>query len=570
MATVGSRPDTPVYPPPSLPADVPAVPGDGRPERRRVDWFEWLVLIAFAAVSVWVLAVNLSDAPAHGLVWTGIDGEFPGDQMGYLAWIQDSARHVLVSDLYVPWPTPHDYLQPMIVVSGLLVRLGMVPWLALLLWKPVTVLAIFFAVRAYCRRSLTGRWERRAALALALFGSSIGTLGDEWLPAISWGYVFALAAVAALVGAFLYYDRARSSGRIHWLAPGLALLASWLNPWEGEILVLVVAGVELAWLRESLTAGVKRRLALPAVTLLAAALPLAYYAALDQFDPAWSSGHAVVSANWPLSIVLQPIVPLLVAAAFAYLRKPKGFLDTATLAWPLATFVAWALNQTPVGAWSLHSWTGITIPLGVLAVKGVSPIVSARRFDRADRLLNPAWLAAAAVGLLTIPPTVGMMSGVQVHIAPQARQPNLITHPLDRALRFLASDRQPGSVLTDYRDGVDVPGETGRRTYASALLYWSEPGALYRADAAERLLRGAPWWWGPPLSWYPRGSPRRLDWITGTAALRFVQRSGARFVLEHCGGHAKLGLWLRDRLPGLLKARRPGGPIIAAWPPPAP
>src|SRR5205807_7768722 len=115
--------------------------------------------------------------------------------------------------------TPHDYLQPMVALSGGLVALGMAPWLALLIWKPVAVAAIFFAVRAYSHRLFAGRGEQRAALVLGLFAASYGTLGDEWLPFLSWGYVFGLVAVAAMVAALLAYDRSCRSGRFS-LLPG--------------------------------------------------------------------------------------------------------------------------------------------------------------------------------------------------------------------------------------------------------------------------------------------------------------------------------------------------------------
>ena len=46
-------------------------------------------------------------------------------------------------------------------LSGGLSALGVVPWLSLLLWKPVAVVGCFFAVRAYVHGSLTGLWSRR-------------------------------------------------------------------------------------------------------------------------------------------------------------------------------------------------------------------------------------------------------------------------------------------------------------------------------------------------------------------------------------------------------------------------
>jgi hypothetical protein len=39
-------------------------------------------------------------------------------------------------------------------------------WLSLLLWQPVAVLGMFFAARAFARRSLRGRSARRAALLI--------------------------------------------------------------------------------------------------------------------------------------------------------------------------------------------------------------------------------------------------------------------------------------------------------------------------------------------------------------------------------------------------------------------
>ena len=118
-----------------------------------------------AGADVWRVVVN-------GRVWTGTDGVYIVDQMQYLAWIKDASHHFLASNLFVLRSTPADYFQPAVVISGGLTALGMAPWLSLLLWKPVAVVAFFFAVRAYARRSLTGVWPRRAVLVLALFFGS--------------------------------------------------------------------------------------------------------------------------------------------------------------------------------------------------------------------------------------------------------------------------------------------------------------------------------------------------------------------------------------------------------------
>ena len=117
------------------------------PRRRRLDRFEWSVLFAFAAVSMWVLALDVWRVVFDGRVWTGTDGVYIVDQMQYLAWIKDASKHVLASNLFVLRDTPADYFNPAVVVSGGLTALGMAPWLSLLLWKPIAVIGFFFAVR---------------------------------------------------------------------------------------------------------------------------------------------------------------------------------------------------------------------------------------------------------------------------------------------------------------------------------------------------------------------------------------------------------------------------------------
>ena len=103
------------------------------------------------AISVWILSVDLWQVVVNGRVWTGTDGLFLTDQMQYLAWIQSASHQLLVSDLFVVHGSPADYFQPLVVISAVLARAGIAAWLVLLLWKPVSVLAIFFAARAFTR-----------------------------------------------------------------------------------------------------------------------------------------------------------------------------------------------------------------------------------------------------------------------------------------------------------------------------------------------------------------------------------------------------------------------------------
>ena len=99
------------------------------------------MLLAFSAVSLFVLGADLWQVIVNGRVWTGTDGVYIVDQMQYLAWITDASKHILASNLFVLRDTPGDYFNPAVVVSGGLTALGMAPWLSLLLWKPVAVIA---------------------------------------------------------------------------------------------------------------------------------------------------------------------------------------------------------------------------------------------------------------------------------------------------------------------------------------------------------------------------------------------------------------------------------------------
>jgi hypothetical protein len=478
------------------------------PRAVRADWFELGVLGVFAAVSMWLIALNLWYAARQHVVWTGIDGFYPVDQLQYLAWISDAARHVLVSDLFTGRATPHDYLQPMVAISGGLAAAGLAPWLALLVWKPVAILALFFAVRAYCHRLLPTRAQRNMALLLALFAASFNVVDNEWIPFLSWGYPFDLLSLAALVGALIAYEASRTRGSLSPAAPALGALAAWLHPWQGELLIVLIIGSDIVWsFTSDAHARIERRrhLALTVATVLATALPLAYYAALGKFDPVWRAGQAASQLSWGLGEVGLPLLPLVVAALPGYLRRPSGFLDVTLRAWPLAALLVWSVNQTSLGAWSLYAWVGITVPLGVLAVQGAS-------VWRLSRIPHHRWVAALAVAALTIPGSYTMLSDAPGIVWPNRSNQNLITHSESRAMAYLAADRLPGSVLSPYPLGDAVPAETGRRTFVGDNR-WSVQ------------YRGRNW-----HTW------RLVDGrLRATDARAFVRHTGARFILAPCG-----------------------------------
>lgn len=504
-----------------------------RTRRRNVrpDWFELLVLVAFAAVSMWVVALDLYHAAVHGLVWTGTDGFYIVDQMQYLAWIQEAAKHVLASNLFVLHPTSADYFQPAVVISGALTALGVAPWLSLLLWKPVAVIAAFYAVRAYAHRSFEGTWSRRIALALGLFFGSLtiiygspGVLGDLFPAFLTWGYTFGLLAVAVMLFALLAYGRVRATpGRLRprsLLLPGsLGALAGLLHPWQGELLILIVIGVELVfWF---LDRRLPTRPGLPVITLIVTGAPLLYYEVLGRTDLSWRLARDASKHSFSLATIVLAVVPLLLPALLALRNRPRTFLDVVNRVWPPAALVIYVLSASAVSATPLHAFEGITVPLSVLAIEGVQSVnwrrLPARRWIFAAPVRRV--VIAAVVLAATIPAMVSELAAARSAVAPSPGNPNFITHDERAALRFLAKDPQPGGVFTRFYLGTVVPAETGRHTYVGDCL-WSEPNCPQRAQISQMVFDGEL----PPAS---------ARWL--------VQQFGARFVLADCDSRPDMG-----------------------------
>jgi hypothetical protein len=502
-------------------ATVAATPGPTdvvarSPRRARLDRFDLALLALFGTLSLWVLALDLWQVVVNGRVWTGTDGVYIVDQLQYLSWIRDASAHVLVSNLFVLRSSPADYFQPAVVISGALSALGVAPWLSLLLWKPVAVIGCCFAMRAYVRRSMPGLWSRRAALTLAMFFGSFtvlfGTftvLGDLFPGFLSWGYTFALLALAAIIASLVAYDRARSASRVAWAPPALGALASLLHPWHGELLILIVVAAELVlWRGRRIT---RRHLELAAVTVIATAAPLLYYAILGRVDLSWQLARVASRHAFPLWTILLYLLPLMVPAALGYRGRCRGFLDAATRCWPLAALALFELSATALSATPLHAFQGITLPLAVLAVQGVNRIGF-------GRLAHRRRIAVLAVAVATIPGTIGELTTARSLAAPTPNNANFITADEARALDYLAHDPVPGGVLTRSYLGAVVPAKTGRRTLIGDCL-WSEPNCYARTDAAQSLFDG---------SLGPR------------AARTLVRQSGARFLLGDCQSTADL------------------------------
>jgi hypothetical protein len=490
--------------------------------RRGLDRFEIALLTVFAALSLWVVGSDLVQTLIQERRWTHTDGFFANDQLQYLAWVQSAAHHGLISDLYVLRPTPADYFQPAIMLSGLLVRLGMASWLALMLWKPVAVIGIFLAVRALARASLAETFERRAALVLGLLfcsitvvSGSVGVFGDMVNTWQSWGYPFGLIAVALITFGLIGYARAREAGRITW-GPGLlGALAGTIHPWQGELMVLVVLGTELARSPETRRrlagarpAAVARdpAVAMAVLTVVLLALPLLYYFSLGHLDAVWTMARQHSRHVFQVSGVLIGGAPLLAFALLGYRGRPSDLLELELRVWIPAVVLLWVLSMTVLGATPQHTINGITLPLAVLAVKG------ARR-ARLDRLPRSRLVAGLAIAVGVVPGTAYMLAYAHTYTNPATGNADFVTVGENDAMNWLAADRTPGGVLSTFYLGEAIPGITARQDYVGDCL-WSQPDCFMRSDAMQALFAGT---------------------MNPDRARAFVASSGARFLLGACG-----------------------------------
>ncbi len=474
----------------------------------RLDRFDICLLGALVALSLWTLGLDVWQVAVHSRIWTGTEAVYQEDGMQSLMWIEGILKYGASPDLYVLGHTPADFFQPLLAISAGVAALGVAPYLALLLWKPVAIVAIFFAARAYVYRAVRGCWPRRAALTLALFFGWGAVIGDSWIVFWSWGYPFALIALACTIAALLAYARDRTAGRVGLLPPLLGVLASWLHPWQGETLIVILIGSELVLLAR------RERVAVAALTLTVAltALPLVYFAALVHFDAVWQREREAALSTYPVWLVVKAFVLLALPAALAYRVRAASFIALTARVWPFAVVVIFAVSEWQ-GSGSTHALLGATVPLGVLAVEGVRSLPWSAMSKRLSRpaVSLPA-LAVVAIAVLTIPGTIYMLKYAYRAVKPRQGNANFIAAGESAALSYLAHDRQPGGVLTRFYLGMVVPARTGRQTY-TGNCYWSEPSCRYRSVTAEELLAGK---------------------LSATRASGFVQSTGARFVLGDC------------------------------------
>jgi hypothetical protein len=548
MGRLPERTETARLPSASLTARRPRLSRGLAPEAWPVALFVLWALLPLAILFVHV--AGSAEIGSGGRVFNGADQLDVVDQLQYLAWVRDAGQHVLISNQFDLAPSAHVYLHPMFALSGLAWRAGASLQLAYLAWRPIALAVIIIGFLAYVRRTVgPNSWLRATALFVALFFATpawaisgwgdlgsprthfgLDLMGKEMFPGdyTSLGIVIGLMPLYLLgIERLLDASRRRPGRSAAWYVATTAFaggLTAWIHPWQGLTLLAIVGGL-VAWMRPW------RRAALLALPVLATAAPLGYYFVLSHADATW---HARSIPNdyphfgWWFFLTIVP--PLLLA--LPGVRWPAVDVQTRIVRlWPVAALATYfALDRS----WFYQAYVGISLPLAVLAVTGMS-----RATTRAS---SPAWtglrraglpvaLGAVLVASFTVPGSALYVK--QLH--DEASQHFLATGEAS-ALRYLADSPAAGGVLAREPLGSAVPAFAGRKTWVGHPQWTPDWGR--RAALADALFRGR---------------------FGAAAARRLVEATGARFLLADCHASANLGRLL-DRM--VTSTRRFGCAVL--------
>jgi hypothetical protein len=490
-----------------------------------------LLLAVLLVASFSVFLVDAVNAAIHNRVFIGADGQWANDQLQYLAWATDAGHHGLIANLYAFDLGGRVFLHPLWLLTGLLhVHIGVSYTLLMAVWKLVAVLALFAVVRAYAH-SILGANGRAVAVAMlvALFmvspaylianrlnlgGSgliNLETFSVYWIT----GYFPIALAVAAMIWFLLQVPAlldAAASPRSHrqrmLIASGAGVAASWLHPWQGMVVIVIVAGLVL-WERPSWARH--RRLLVP---VTATAAPLVYYWLLPRIDSGWSQSQSTTAGNWGhygLEAILITLIPVVILTLPGYAGRARSPGERMLRLWPIAIVVVYILAPSD----KFHALGGYSVAAALLIVKGW-PWTRARLqtwpTSRASALAVAGVCVAVGLAPVAVAKRVTSFDVGNQHDAEILRADA-------RALDRIAVARGSGGVLTTGQLGAWVPAITDRATWTGHPT-WT-PAYYVRAQRANALFTG------------------RLDRAPALERA-FVRSTGARFVVEPCGSGAQL------------------------------
>ena len=492
-------------------------------ESSRRDWFEWLLLAAFAGLGFAVLAGLYLRTSLKGGYVTGSDGFLVVDALQYLNWLRQSGVHLAAANLYDFAELKYTFVHPGLIFAGLLHQLGIGLVMSYALVKPFAIGSMFFGAAALVHRHLDRLSDRRTALATALFycapaAAFAGWLlapsseakfqldfagGEVWNGSYLWGYSFTAVAVGLVPLGLVAWERGRSGGRPKLVVAAAAcgLFAAWFQPWQGATFAGIVVVTELLRVRGDQLSPTRaiRNFAPVALTV---GLPLIYYFVLSKVDPAWTLAGTANNERprWPLWVLVSTLGPLAIPAALAYGRESWNSAGNVALrVWPL---VGLGIYFAPVGTFPFHAIQGMQLPLAVLAVIGI-------RGRLRERPL-PIIAAMVGVGLLCVPGTFYRVSQMKDAVN-AGQQAFFLTNAEHAALTWLDSNPQAGGVVTENYLGTVIPAWTGRQTWIGAGS-WT-PMFEHRRKLVDALFAGR---------------------LSAANARQMLQRQGAGFILEDC------------------------------------
>jgi hypothetical protein len=257
------------------------------------------------------------------------------------------------------------------------------------------------------------------------------------------------------------------------------------------------------------------RFQLLATTAAFTALPLIYFWALGRFDPVWRAGNSADQFVIPFASALVVIAPLAIPGLLAYRLGIPNFQSVVVRLWPLVALAEFQfIDSTQIGTYGLHSLQGLSVPLGVLAVTGISSL----KIGTTQRSIRP--VIAAILALLILVPSGWSALNSERNVGTAASyeaNPYFITTAEQNALDYLKNDREPGSVLAPVYLGQMVPGETARSTWVG--IYTWTPHFQRRATLADALFSGK---------------------LSAAQATQIIRASGVRFLLSDCAEDADL------------------------------
>jgi len=462
--------------------------------------------------------------------------------MQYLAWIRESSEHFAAGNLLSPAKPIRDFVHPGVLSSALLHRLGLSIPLSYAIWVPVATGTICAGAWMFMRDVLPRGWPRATGLALGLLYSAPTFLFLSWVsPSTSglirlvdgdastlgalWGYPFSALPIGLTCLAVVHYSRLWGTGRR--FSKGLvalALVISWLQPWQGVTTLVILGGAELLLLAPRFAgrfgpAGEQRHsrwLGLSAAS--AALIPLVYYALLGRFDQGFAESERNLSIviggeRWWMMFIA--VLPLLLPALLVLRVETRSVPSLTARIWAAAAIgQAVLLSVTGISSSPSHALRGAAIPLAALAVIGVQGVLKQRR----------TVLALTAIGgvlLCAVPGTVNNWAsqreslwgtGVDYKVAGY-----FITNQERDAINWIGSSPMPGGVLADRKMAPLVPWMTGRQVWAGHGN-WT-PQSLVRFGVLGNFFNGVPLF-DPKLSTMSQG--------------RFVQATGSRFVIVNC------------------------------------